>query len=155
ARGGGQRACSRYGRRRAHSARAQDRRLQVCTPECRRTWAGIGTRRTWEQSMGARAHVDKELTDGELSVSRRERIERILKAAFAPAFLDIEDQSGRHAGHAGASPAGETHFAVRMASARFEGQNRLARQRLVMEALRAEFESGLHALTMELKTPVE
>ena len=58
-----------------------------------------------------------------------------LTAAFAPQALDVTDESGRHAGHAGAARAdggiGETHFHVRMVTAAFEGVSRVERQRRV------------------------
>lgn len=95
---------------------------------------------------------DKELTTAK---SRAERIADTLKAAFAPEVIEIEDQSARHAGHAGARPGGETHYKVRMVAANFNGVSRVARQRAVLDALKAEFDSGLHALSMELKTPDE
>lgn len=74
-----------------------------------------------------------------------------LEAAFAPTALDIMDQSHAHAGHGGARPEGETHFHVRMVSARFAGRTRVQRQRAVMDALAGEFASGLHALSMDLR----
>jgi BolA protein len=37
----------------------------------------------------------------------------------------------------------------------FEGQSRVARSRAVHEALAAEFSTGLHALSLTLKTPAE
>jgi len=39
-----------------------------------------------------------------------ERMRAKLIAGFAPAALDSEDDSARHAGHAGAREGGETHF---------------------------------------------
>lgn len=87
--------------------------------------------------------------------SRAARIRNALTAAFAPARLEIADDSARHAGHAGAQPGGETHYSVRMVSARFEGQSRLARSRAVHAALQAEFSTGLHALALTLRTPEE
>lgn len=86
---------------------------------------------------------------------RVERMETLLRAAFAPSVLAIEDQSARHAGHPGASPAGETHYRVAMVSAAFEGRSRVERQRAVNAALAAEFASGLHALSLVLRTPDE
>ncbi len=86
---------------------------------------------------------------------RAERMERVLRAAFAPSLLAVEDQSARHAGHAGARPEGETHFQVVMVSAAFEGRSRVDRQRAVNAALGAEFASGLHALSLVLRTPAE
>ncbi len=91
---------------------------------------------------------------------RAERMEGLLRAAFAPSLLAIEDQSGRHAHHAGArvggAPAvGETHYRIAMVAAAFEGRSRVERQRAVHAALAAEFATGLHALSLVLRTPVE
>lgn len=87
--------------------------------------------------------------------TRAERIERRLRQALAPERLEIEDDSHRHAGHAGARPEGETHYRVLVVSSRFEGLSRVERQRLVNEALREEFEAGLHALQQVTRTPAE
>lgn len=82
-------------------------------------------------------------------------IERKLTAAFAPIALEVVDDSHRHAGHAGASPAGETHFHVRIVAAAFEGQSRVARQRALYQALAAELAGPVHALALEALTPAE
>lgn len=89
--------------------------------------------------------------------SRAERMKTILNSAFSPSVLEIQDESHRHANHAGRNnlPAGETHYKITIVSPHFTGQNRLARQRAVNEALNAEFASGLHALSMVLRTPQE
>lgn len=82
-----------------------------------------------------------------------------LAAAFAPAELDVQDQSARHAGHAGATrddgSHGETHFHVRIVSDAFEGVGRVERQRRIHAALEAEFKGGLHALSLSALTPTE
>jgi BolA protein len=78
-----------------------------------------------------------------------------LQASFAPAELDIEDESAKHAGHAGARPGGETHFRVRIVSSAFEGLSRVARQRLVYARLADEFAAGVHALALQTLTPEE
>jgi BolA protein len=72
-----------------------------------------------------------------------------LVAAFSPTELDIVDESDLHHGHAGAAPGGETHYAVRVRSAALEGLSRLARHRAVNDALKAEFDAGLHALHID------
>lgn len=89
--------------------------------------------------------------------SRAERMNATLAALFAPTLLEIKDESHRHAHHGERNhlPAGETHYRVTMVSQAFAGQTRLARQRAVNEALAAEFSSGLHALSMNLRTPQE
>jgi BolA protein len=86
---------------------------------------------------------------------RAQRIEKILTQAFAPEHLEIIDESAHHAGHAGARPGGETHYRISVVSERFSGLNRVERQRLVNEAMKDEFESGLHALAMTLRSTDE
>ncbi|MBY0563600.1 MAG: BolA family transcriptional regulator [Hyphomonadaceae bacterium] len=76
-----------------------------------------------------------------------------MRERFAPLDFELVDESARHAGHAGASPGGETHYRLRMISSAFSGLSRVARQRLVYAALQPEFDSGLHALSLDLKTP--
>jgi BolA protein len=82
-----------------------------------------------------------------------------LTAAFAPALLEVSDESDHHAGHAGAAredgSIGETHFHVRMVSEAFEGVSRVERQRLVHAALAAELAGGIHALSLKLQAPKE
>ena len=86
-------------------------------------------------------------------MSRIDRIREKLSQDFAPSKLDVVDESHLHAGHAGARPEGETHFRVHIESAVFEDMNRVARQREIMRALKAEFDTGLHALAIRAETP--
>ena len=83
------------------------------------------------------------------------RIESVLRDRFAPTVLHVEDDSAKHAGHAGARPGGETHYSVLLVSDRFRGVGRVDRHRLVNEALADEFGAGLHALALTLKAPGE
>ena len=57
------------------------------------------------------------------------RIRAKLEAGLGPETLEIVDESHRHAGHAEAGEARESHFRVRIVSASFAGQSRIARQR--------------------------
>jgi len=95
------------------------------------------------------------LTDHKTHLSRASRIESQLRERFAPVHFVLTDQSASHAGHAGARPGGETHYHLAMHASAFEGLSRVARQRLVYDTLREEFDTGLHALTLVLKTPTE
>jgi BolA family transcriptional regulator, general stress-responsive regulator len=81
--------------------------------------------------------------------SRAERIRTALAAAFSPLELEIVDESHLHHGHAGARPGGETHYSIRIRAEKFVGLPRLAKHRLINEALAAEFASGLHALSIQ------
>ena len=87
-------------------------------------------------------------------VQRADRIRSAL-SVLAPTALEVVDDSAKHAGHAGAQAGGETHYSVLVVSPRFEGLNRVARHRLVNEALQHEFNGGLHALSLTLRTPTE
>ena len=83
------------------------------------------------------------------------RIHAKLEAAFSPEILAVEDESARHAGHAGARAGGESHFRVRIVSTKFAGVSRVERQRLVYAALAEEIAAGLHALALTTLTPDE
>lgn len=84
-----------------------------------------------------------------------ETIHRKLSERFAPSRLDIVDESHRHAGHAGVHPDGETHFAVTIVSHAFAGLGRVARQRLVYQALADELATRVHALSLTTLAPGE
>jgi BolA protein len=87
-------------------------------------------------------------------MNRVESIERTLRQAFAPVHLSIEDESARHAGHAGAAGGGG-HFRVVLVSESFRGQNQLTRQRAVYAALGDAMRSEIHALALSTLTPEE
>jgi len=82
-------------------------------------------------------------------------IESKINAELLPVRLEIEDESARHQGHAGARPEGESHFRVTIVSAKFEGLSRLARQRLIYNLLAGEMKSDIHALALITLTPDE
>jgi BolA family transcriptional regulator, general stress-responsive regulator len=78
-----------------------------------------------------------------------------LTAAFQPTRLEVDDDSARHQGHAGASPGGESHFNVTIESPAFAGQNKVTRQRMVYRALAEELAGPLHALSVKALAPGE
>ena len=82
-------------------------------------------------------------------------LRRKLEAAFQPLALTVEDESARHAGHAGAREGGESHFRVRIVSQGFRGLSRVERQRRVYDAIKDEIATGLHALALTTLTPEE
>ncbi|UPG72185.1 BolA family transcriptional regulator [Roseomonas gilardii subsp. gilardii] len=87
--------------------------------------------------------------------ARATRLHAALATAFPGAEIAVRDDSHRHAGHSGARPGGETHYAVRVVWPGFQGQSRVARQRAVNAALAEEFADGMHALAIEAKAPGE
>ena len=73
-----------------------------------------------------------------------------LQHVLQPTRLEVIDESYQHAGHAGANGLGAgTHFRVKIDSPFFTGKTRVARHRLVYDALRDFMEKGLHALAIE------
>jgi BolA family transcriptional regulator, general stress-responsive regulator len=80
-------------------------------------------------------------------------IERQLRATLAPTALSISDDSHLHAGHAGAREG--RHFSVRITSTRFAGLSRVARHRLVYDALHSLIPQGIHALAIQAHAPDE
>ncbi len=87
-------------------------------------------------------------------MSRVERIQAALQAAFVPLQLEVKDDSHRHAGHAGASD-GRGHFKVTVVSEAFAGKAPLARHRAVYAALGEMMETDIHALSIKALTPRE
>lgn len=91
---------------------------------------------------------------------RARRVKDALTSAFKPERLEILDESSRHAHHVAMTRgpeagATETHFRVYLVSPVFENVSRVNRSRMVHEVLGSEFESGLHALALTLRTPEE
>ncbi|MDD3838528.1 MAG: BolA family protein [Phenylobacterium sp.] len=84
-----------------------------------------------------------------------EAIHNKLTAAFEPTRLEIEDESARHAGHAGSRPGGESHFNVLIEAAAFAGKPKVVRQRLVYQALSEELKGPIHALSVKALAPGE
>jgi BolA protein len=84
-----------------------------------------------------------------------EAIHTKLTAAFEPSRLEIVDDSASHAGHAGSRPGGESHFTVLIEAAAFAGKPKVARQRLVYQALSEELKGPIHALTLKALAPGE
>jgi BolA protein len=96
------------------------------------------------------------MSDAFLNASPAERIALIearLGAALTPVKLEIRDDSAQHAGHAGAAAGG--HYTVTIVSATFAGRTRVARHRLVYDALSDAMQRGIHALSINAYTPEE
>jgi len=74
-------------------------------------------------------------------------------AALAPTKLDLRDESGQHAGHAGARPSGGSHWQLTIVSDAFRGKNAVARHRMVYEALGDLMKRDIHALRIEAFPP--
>ncbi len=87
-------------------------------------------------------------------MNRVQSIEAALRAAFAPQYLQIDDESARHAGHAGAAGGGG-HFRVVIVADAFRGQTPVQRHSAVYAALGDAMRSEIHALALKTLTPEE
>ena len=74
-------------------------------------------------------------------------------AVLAPQSLAIEDESHRHASHAGAKEGG--HYTLTIVAAAFSGQTTIARHRLVHTTVGDLRANGIHALSIRALAPEE
>lgn len=88
------------------------------------------------------------LTAGQRVAAIRAR----LQAELHPVRVEVEDQSERHRGHAGARD-GRGHFAVRIEAEGFRGQSLIACHRMVYAALGDLMQSDIHALSIHIDVP--
>lgn len=90
----------------------------------------------------------------EIGAERARRIGDALRTAFAPVELEIEDESHKHRGHAGAAD-GRGHFRVHIVAAVFAGKPSVQRHRMVYAALGDQMQTDIHALAIRAETPEE
>jgi len=83
---------------------------------------------------------------------RAHKIHDILTLAFHPSSLQVDDESWKHAGHAGAKEHGGGHFVIHITAAIFADQPRIACHRMVNKALKNEFGPTIHALSIHAKS---
>jgi BolA protein len=74
-------------------------------------------------------------------------------AVLAPSAVHVVDDSGAHAGHAGARESGGGHFHLTVVSEAFVGKNPVARHRMIYAALADLMQQRIHALQIEAMTP--
>jgi len=83
---------------------------------------------------------------------RSDKIHAILTQAFSPSALQVEDESWKHAGHAGVKESGGGHFVVHITAAIFADSPRIACHRMINQALKDEFGATIHALSIHAKS---
>lgn len=84
-------------------------------------------------------------------MTRAEKIEQSLRAAFQPRVLEVVDESEKHRGHAGYPEGGQSHFNVEIAAEAFAGMSRIARHRAVHAALGPALVAEIHALALKIE----
>ena len=87
-------------------------------------------------------------------MDRRSEITSRLVQRFAPLELEVQDDSAKHAGHAGARD-GRGHFSVRIVSPVFAARPRVERHRMVYAALGELMLTDIHALSITALSPEE
>lgn len=88
-------------------------------------------------------------------MDRKERIISLLTKEFQPSFMELRDDSAKHAGHSGASPGGETHYELVIISEKFKEMTKIRRHQAIYGILDGEFKNGLHALSIKAMEPGE
>jgi len=78
-------------------------------------------------------------------------IRDILQTTFQPQHLHIEDESWKHAGHAGVKEHGGGHFVVHISCEHFNGLARTKSHRMIFKALDHLFPSTIHALSIKIE----
>ncbi len=98
------------------------------------------------------ATIEASLSASEVPLEQwAQAMQQRLQTRLQATQLQVLDESCQHAGHAGANGLGfGTHFRVRIASPMFTHLARVARHRLVYDALQDFFDQGAHALAIEL-----
>ena len=81
-----------------------------------------------------------------------EEVIRERLAALNPVTVDLHDESGQHAGHAGAASGGG-HWQLTIVSEAFRGKSAVARHRMIYEALGDLMKRDIHALKIEAFAP--
>lgn len=89
----------------------------------------------------------------ERSLETKEKIERKMKESLGAVYVEVIDESWKHAGHASATGGG--HFILRVASNKFEGISLVNRNRMVFDILKEEMKEEIHGFTIKAMTPQE
>ena len=79
---------------------------------------------------------------------------RACLAALEPTFVELIDDSAKHAGHAGAKGGGK-HYQLVIVAPCFTDLPKLARHRMVYDALGSLMRKEIHALSINARSPRE
>ena len=84
-------------------------------------------------------------------MTMQETIKRKIETGFAPAHLEVINESHMHS----VPPGSESHFKLVIVSDRFHGEARVKRHQAVNKTLAEELGGGIHALSLLTLTPDE
>jgi len=88
-------------------------------------------------------------------MSDREKIRNLIKSRLNVEYLEVIDESYKHASHKEAQKNTGGHFAIHIVSPDFKDKTRIERHRMINVLLSSEFGSTIHALSITAKTPDE
>jgi len=77
------------------------------------------------------------------------QIKALLEQALSPSLIDVQDESHKHIGHAGAQN-GAGHFALTIQSAKLANKNRLQQHKIIYEILAEMMQNEIHALKIKV-----
>ena len=69
---------------------------------------------------------------------------------FSPTFLEIKNESEKHANHKGSPKTGNSHFYVIIKCEKLSNLNRVQGQREIFRVLEKEMKSDIHALRIKI-----
>ena len=78
-------------------------------------------------------------------------IEKLLREKFQPQFLEVMDDSAKHAGHNPDAKNGGTHFSISIVSQAFVGKSLVERHRMIYAALQEPLKDTVHALAIKAR----
>lgn len=81
----------------------------------------------------------------------QQQIEVKLKKTLSPKHLEVINESSKH----NVPPGLESHFKVIVISDQFEGKSLLERHQMIHQILAQELKEKIHALSLQLHTPLE
>ncbi len=83
--------------------------------------------------------------------SRQKIMEDRLRASLQIEFLQIENQSAHHHGHAGDDGSGESHYKITISSPDLNDMNRLQQHRKIFDLLGANITKQTHSISIKIK----
>lgn len=69
---------------------------------------------------------------------------------FSPTFLEIKNESEKHANHKGSPNTGNSHFFVIIKCEKLKNLTRIQGQREIFKVLKKEMEDEIHALRIKI-----
>ena len=87
-------------------------------------------------------------------MSRIEELRSRITSALGAAVVEVQDDSAKHRGHAGAR-GGAGHYTVVVVAERFAAMGRVDRHRAVYDAVGDMIPTQVHALAVRAFTPEE